>query len=132
MFPAVRPEDDAEVPDTMRVFRVVEEGCLFFVALQLHRTKDAFTVEIAWSSDSRYPAFARLSGPPDHAVGQARFRMRQLWEGAGTDNWWEVNQPPTKAKADARETIEAVLGDVLVKLKADAVPFVLSHASPSA
>jgi len=132
IYGSVEPDDDAEVPDTMCVFRVDAGERVIFVSLQLHRTQDAFTVEIAWAPDDKYPAFARLGGPPDRPTDQARFRIRQLWEGTGSDKWWEINLPPTMPKAELKERIEAVLNGALERVEKEALPFALSRATPPA
>ncbi|HEX9800127.1 MAG TPA: hypothetical protein VGC00_08175 [Thermoanaerobaculia bacterium] len=69
----------------------------FYVLLQLHEMRDAFTIEIGWSEQRRAPArIAFLMLPSDEPVnGEQCFRLRRLSRGEHDDEWWELVPPPS-------------------------------------
>ena len=116
----------AEVPDTITVFRRGACGGACFVSLQLHRSGDSFTVEVAWTSDGSYPALAPLADPPSLSSipDTARFRLPELWLGAGADHWWELNLPSTATADMLTARVQLLLADALVRLQADGAPMI--------
>ncbi len=116
--------EDAEVPDTMRVFRSARQGGAIFLSLQWHRRRDAFTVELAWDAQGKYPALATIADPPAEPTPQARFRIAQLWEGSGTDHWWELNFPESLPKDAIEARVATAVDEALRQVQHHALPYV--------
>ena len=113
-------------PDTMTVFRR-EAGCgAFFLSLQVHRTRDSFTVEVAWTRDGSYPASAPLSDPPIGSAvpDSARFRMPELWLGAGADHWWEIRLPHAASHDMISARAQVLVADVIDSVQRFGVPVI--------
>lgn len=76
----------------------------FYLLLQVHHTEDWFTLELAWTRNGRWPAFAMLPGTPDGEPknGDLRFRLGRLWADPREDVWWQLApRPPAGADFDA-------------------------------
>jgi hypothetical protein len=88
----------------------------FYALLQLHQTRDAFTIEIGWSEQGRAPAkISFLMLPSDEPVnGEKCFRLRRLSRGEHQDRWWELVAVP-----DGWPFSEQNLVDVEDKLTGD-------------
>lgn len=63
----------------------------YHLLLQLHRSEDAFTVEVGWTTNGRWPEHVPLpDGPHETAVsGDMRFRIGFLWS-SRSDHWWRL------------------------------------------
>lgn len=76
----------------------ISPGRKAYVALYLSRRDDAFTIDVAWSHQGRFPAHLGLMEP--RSVPRARIRASEPIEGefltrlpslfSDRDEWWEV------------------------------------------
>ena len=73
------------------------ERLVFFLVLNIHRTEDAFTFEVAWTKNGKWP---EGHVPLPHALevdspsGEMRLRIGLLWS-AQMDYWWELAPRPS-------------------------------------
>ena len=96
---------------------------LFYVCLQFHRIWDRFTIELAWSSQGRYPGYAPPAEPEDEApTGEMRFRLSRLWA-SSEDVWWEPLPGGWANKKELHARIEPVVSDAMEKLVTYGVPY---------
>jgi hypothetical protein len=111
----------------------------FYVLLQLHDSRDAFTIEIGWSEQRRAPArIAFLMLPSDEPVnGEKCFRLRRLSRGEKNDDWWELVPSPSEWPfseenlVDLEERLEgAELEERAKQVAAEAVAELAEHAEP--
>lgn len=84
-----------------------------YLMLQVHRSDDSFTVEVAWTRHRRWPAtFLRtpssLYETPEG--GDMRFRLSRLW--GATDHWWQVGSDAAVANA-VRDALRRVVEHAL-------------------
>jgi len=93
-MPTFRAEPGAE--SNLELFVSDLASVRFYVLLQLHQMRDAFTIEIGWSEQGRAPAkISFLMLPSDEPLnGEKCFRLRRLSRGEHQDGWWELVAPP--------------------------------------
>lgn len=109
----------------------------FYVLLQLHQMRDAFTIEIGWSERGRAPAeISFLMLPNDEPVnGEKCFRLRRLSRGEHQDGWWELAPAPVGwpfSEENLVDVEENLVGDELRKrvrlVASEAVAELAEHA----
>ncbi len=136
-----------EIAPECRVYEWVhDERLRFFLVLQMHRSEDRFTVEVAWSRNGGWPkGHVPLPDAPllDTESGEMRFRIGLLWK-TQPDHWWQVapgwpEMAPARAPRDpealwraitnpppieeALKEVPAVVGDAIAKILAFVVPY---------
>lgn len=125
---------------------VHDEKMRFFLVLQMHRSEDRFTIEVAWSKNGEWPeGHVPLPDSPLLASpsGEMRFRIGLLWN-TQPDHWWQVvpgglhavpvqaprdpealwreitNPPPIE---DALKEVPAVVDDAIAKIQTFVIPY---------
>lgn len=128
---------DVEIPDGDRVYAwQLVPDLAFYLALIIDHRWDAFTIEVAWSRDAKWPAYALLGMPTDHADMMARLRIASLW-GSKRDFWWHLSrefsldeiEEATRTLSDLNEPLELVLPRVEPMVD-DAVSRIIDFALP--
>lgn len=107
----------------------------FFLVLQVHRSEDRFTIEVAWSGNGAWPeGHVPLPDAPllDHPSGEVRFRIGLLWK-PQPDHWWELvpgrvvaESPP--APRDPEAIWRAITNPLPVEVALGAVPAAVDDA----
>lgn len=137
-FEEVKPEQ-SEIATGSRLYRWrVGHNLDFYLLLQMHHTEDWFTLELAWTSNGRWPAYSFLPGTPDGEPrdGDLRFRLGQLWADPREDVWWQLTpRPPAGASFDeyrqrvpiteALARVEPLIEDALQRLVHYGLPYML-------
>lgn len=103
---------NATIPRGDKVYRWAFAGELsFFVSLQIHPTRDAFTIELAHSRDGQWPATIFQVFPTEPSIdGRKRFRLSALSdpnERAGGFWWLEGARDGFRSKINP-EPVEEV------------------------
>jgi hypothetical protein len=73
-----------------------------YVALVVDDERDAFTVEVAWSTMHHFPAGIRNHSPDEAArAGAMRMHLRALWQPYRLEPWWSlVPKSPREIEAE--------------------------------
>ncbi|MFC1757877.1 hypothetical protein ACFL2H_03795 [Planctomycetota bacterium] len=139
-------DETAEVPQGCDVYRRDYGSHVVFVALIVDPMDDRFTVECAWSTDGKFPAYAMVSRPRDYDSqgikadepkdGRFRFRLCSLWE-PSDDTWWRVCSEVSKGFEDIAEEFKssglerpATISDSVDDAVDDAVKKIIDFAIP--
>ena len=74
-----------------------------YVALVVDEERDAFTVEVAWSTMHHFPAGIRNHSPDEPArAGAMRLQLRALWQPYRLEPWWSlVPKSPREIEAES-------------------------------
>ncbi len=112
-MPQFRQLRGVHLPKHYRVYewRVTDRFRLYLL-LQLHRSEDSFTVEIAWTLNGRWPEDVPLPDSPRETSesGDMRFRIGLLWSPMA-DYWWDLAPQLSKVPlGDALRDYEGFLG----------------------
>jgi hypothetical protein len=140
-LPGFGPFKDSAMPPQCSVYRCLPTPTFsFYIVLQLHRNRDAFTVEIGWSGTNRLPG-TKMPTSLDKAVTESEMAVRlgRLWE-ASKDVWWELSprlsvltatfddfmdrKPVEDVPAKAAELVRDAVGHLV----SDAIPYFLRVA----
>jgi len=123
-LPEFQPDLDADLPPGFRQYKYSRpDGTHFFVVLELNPKADAFSVEVGWSLDGKYPSRILTFLPSDTPKnGSLRFRLRTLDRAfRNGDNGWRL----TGSDLD----LEAAIGDAFRWLVERYRPYVKSVVS---
>lgn len=115
-----------------------QDGGTQFIALVTHESRDMFTLELAWSDDNEFPAYAMPSLPGDPPRPKVRLRISSFWRRTGADEWWELTTPIEKGLPPEQwaarllappEPVEVVCGRIAPAVQ-EAVSRLQSYALP--
>jgi len=114
LTPAFVPAGE-DLPTAFGLYHAdLSEDLRAYIMFQAHRKKDSFTVEVACTRNSRWPAFyLRTPKALDELSedGDIRFRLAMFW--GEQDYWWPVTS----------ESVEAAVTDVADRLERYALPY---------
>ena len=92
-----------DVPASDLLFQFADGRMNFFIVLLIAHNRDAFSVELGWSTAGVWPArLVPMMSSVDHGVPEGRVRLHRLAApGDRLDQWWEIVKQPALEDLDA-------------------------------
>ena len=93
----------------------------FYVLLQIHRTRNSFTVELVWTLRDRFPILLPLRSDTSPVVPEGRLRLGMLWD-PENDAWWEPKPGSWSNKEELLARVRPAVHDAVAGLVQYGVP----------